>query len=246
MRKYYFLMLLLMAMAAGATHAQVNEFDTNKDGVVNSADVVAIYNYILTGDQQQFYLSCPDSNHPHAIDLGLPSGTKWACCNVGASAPEGYGGYYAWGETEEKSVYDYTSYKYYTGTNETSGTWISLGSDIAGTGYDVAHVKWGGRWHMPTRDQCKEFVNNTSSKWTTKNGINGREFTGPNGGTIFMPAAGYRWGSDLSSRGSGGDYWSSTLDESYPDDAYILGFSSSGVSTGSGSRNYGESVRPVR
>ncbi len=232
--------------------ATFNGLDTSKKYKVYPVTDMFGYEVLATPEATMEQTSCPDSNHPHAIDLGLPSGTKWACCNVGASAPEGYGGYYAWGETEEKSVYDFTSYKYYTGTNETSGTWISLGSDIAGTGYDVAHVKWGGRWHMPTLDQCKELINNTSSKWTTKNGINGREFTGPNGGTIFMPAAGYRWHSDLSYRGDNGDYWSSTQ---FPDSAYgayALRFDSYGASWlsyyyyGYWYRDHcGQSVRPV-
>lgn len=89
--------------------------------------------------------SCPDDNHPHMIDLGLPSGTKWACCNVGATKPEEYGGYYTWGETEEKSVYDWSTCKYWTDSNGDGYAddyeFTNLGSDIAGTGYDVAHVK---------------------------------------------------------------------------------------------------------
>ena len=109
---------------------------------------------------------CPDDHHPHQIDLGLPSGTKWACCNVGADKPEAYGGYYAWGETEEKDVYNDVTYQYSTGEDgngdgyyddyhvETSfdvyGVWQSLGDDIAGSQYDVAQVKWGGDWQMPT------------------------------------------------------------------------------------------------
>ena len=87
--------------------------------------------------------SCPDDNHPHAIDLGLPSGTKWACCNVGTTTPEGYGGYYAWGETEEKEIYDWTTYIHCDGSMETCH---DLGSDIAGSEYDVAHVQWGSNF----------------------------------------------------------------------------------------------------
>ena len=97
---------------------------------------------------------CPDGHHPHAIDLGLPSGTKWACCNVGASTPEGYGGYYAWGETSEKSYYYSSTYSYY---NSNTG-YVNIGSDIAGTSYDVAHVHMGGSWRMPTHDQQMELM----------------------------------------------------------------------------------------
>ncbi|MBQ6064081.1 MAG: hypothetical protein IJK87_10720, partial [Prevotella sp.] len=114
--------------------------------------------------------SCPDANHPHMIDLGLPSGTKWACCNVGATAPEQYGGYYAWGEVNEKSYYDWSTYihcdgHYYDCHN--------LGSDIAGTQYDVAHVKWGGSWVMPSHAQQVELLNYCTSTWTTENGVYG-------------------------------------------------------------------------
>ena len=106
--------------------------------------------------QEDIHLSCPDGNHPHAINLGLPSGTLWACCNVGASMPEEYGGSYAWGETEEKSAYDWSTYIHYDISNYTCN---DIGSDISGTDYDVAHVKWGGSWHMPSLEQIKELLN---------------------------------------------------------------------------------------
>ena len=130
--------------------------------------------------------SCPDDNHPHAIDLGLPSGTRWACCNVGASTPEGSGGYYAWGETEEKEIYDWNTYLHCDGSRETCH---DLGLDIAGTEYDVAHVQWGSSWVMPSLDQIKELINKCSCLWTKRNGVGGDLFTGPNGGTIFLPEA---------------------------------------------------------
>ena len=185
---------------------------------------------------------CPDSNHPHAIDLGLPSGTKWACCNIGASSPEGYGGYYAWGETEEKSYYDWDTYKYY---NDDTGL-VNIGSDIAGTSYDVAHVKWGGSWRMPTTEQQQELLNNCSSEWTSENGVNGRRFTGPNGASVFLPAAGFRWYDNLYDVGNSGYYWSSSL---YPSDDYYAG--NLGFNSGSSywyyvdGRYFGLSVRAV-
>ena len=184
--------------------------------------------------------SCPDGHHPHAIDLGLPSGTKWACCNVGASTPEGYGGYYAWGETSEKSCYDWSTYKYGSSWNNC----VNIGSDIAGTGYDVAHVLMGGSWWMPTYEQQMELMNYCTRTWTQQNGVNGILVTGPNGGQIFLPAAGYRWDDSLL-EGSYGDYWSSTL---YPIDyyrAYSLGFDSRGWGWGYYDRSRGRSVRAV-
>ncbi len=198
------LLPLVLSFMALTSQAQSYHLDTNNDGSIELTDALIVINYILgkfnpeDAQQPQSYLACPDDHHPHLIDLGLPSGTKWACCNVGATTPEGYGGYYAWGETEEKDVYDWTAYK-------------DLVGDIAGTQYDVAHVKWGGSWVMPSCDQQAELLENCSSEWTTFNGINGRVFTGSNGGSIFLPAAGCRYGTDLYDAGSEGLYWSSTL-----------------------------------
>ena len=189
-------------------------------------------------------LSCPDDNHPHAIDLGLPSGTKWACCNVGASTPEGYGGYYAWGETEEKDVYDWETYQYGSGLFNCQ----DLG-DIAGTSYDVAHVKgFGpekGSWQMPSRNQIEELYNNCTYAGISKNGVNGGLFTGPNSGKIFMPAAGFRWLDGLSNAGSGGYYWSSTQDPLYSHYAYHLEFFSVNAYYSEYFRSVGHNVRPV-
>ena len=195
------------------------------------------------GNTSVYYIkpTCPDTHHPHEIDLGLPSGTKWACSNVGANKPEEYGGYYAWGETEEKSYYDWSTYIHCDGS---SGTFHDLGSDISGTEYDVAHVKWGGKWCMPTTAEQRELLNNCTSEWTTLNGVNGRKFISKiNGNSIFLPAAGYRWLGGLYYAGEGG-YWSSTQS---PDDslADYLGFDSGHAYWGSLHRDGGPSVRPV-
>ena len=143
--------------------------------------------------------SCPDDNHPHAIDLGLPSGTKWACCNVGTSFPEGYGIYYAWGETEEKEIYDWSTYIH---SDDSETTCHDIGSDIAGTEYDVAHVRWGGFWVMPSQDQLQELVSKCHYTCTLKNRVNGHLFTGPSGGSIFLPES---------------DFWR----KGYPDNAFL-------------------------
>ena len=189
------------------------------------------------------YHTCPDSNHPHMIDLGLPSGTKWACCNVGASAPEQYGNYYAWGETSPKSVYNWSTCQYGSSWNNV----VNIGSDIAGTRYDAATANWGAPWRMPSWTQFRELLNNCSSTWTTQNGVNGRKFVGPNGGIIFLPAAGRRCDSDLDFAGSDGLYWSSTLNESNPGSAHTLVFKSeSAYWNYNYYRDGGQSVRPVR
>ena len=192
---------------------------------------------------KQAYLTCPDDHHPHVIDLGLPSGTLWSCCNVGADTPEGYGGYYAWGETKEKSTYDWNTYIHCDGSKETCH---DLGSDIAGTEYDVAHVKWGGSWVMPSVIQVLELKNNCTYEWTTVNGVKGGKFTSKaNGGSIFLPAAGVRSGSDLLGAGSLGGIWPSTQYPSNSYSAYYLNFNPDGTNTVILTRNFGFPVRPV-
>ncbi len=185
---------------------------------------------------------CPDSHHPHQIDLGLPSGTKWACCNVGASKPEDYGGYFAWGETTEKSRYYWDTYIHCDGS---SSTCHDIGKDIAGTQYDAATANWGSPWVMPSLEQMNELRNSCTYEWTTENGVNGIRFTGPNGTSVFLPAAGYRWKDDLYNVGSDG-VWSSTLNESNADGAWDLIFRIGYVGKGDGSRSCGQPVRPVR
>ena len=234
-------------------YEMVVEKTDGTETVFNVEDIARTYFRERSGSGGVAYTSCPDGNHPHMIDLGLPSGTLWACCNVGATTPEDYGGYYAWGETSEKSVYNEVTYQYCTGTDSDGDGWYdsnrqfqNIGSDIAGTQYDVATVKWGSGWCLPSHTQQAELVSNTTSEWTTVNGINGRKFTGSNGGTIFLPAAGLRWGSDLYNVGSSGYYWSSSLNESYPGYAWSLGFNSGDVYAGDSNRGSGQSVRPVR
>ena len=139
-----------------------------------------------------------------AVDLGMPSGTKWASCNVGATKPEECGGYYAWGETEEKVNYTDVTYLYSRGEDidldgeyEEKERYKYLGPDISGTQYDVAHVKWGGDWRMPTLQQFKELLANCTSQWTSLNGKIGCKFISKiNGSSIFFPAYRYLWGSE--------------------------------------------------
>ena len=148
--------------------------------------------------------SCPVAE---AVDLGLPSGTKWASWNIGASAPEEFGGYYAWGETETKDSYYWNTYSHCDGRYDMLH---DIGDNIAGTEYDVAHVKWGGSWTMPTRGQLAELHECCTKMWTTQNGVNGLLFTGLNGATIFLPAAGYKE-FELAGNGTYGIYWSSNF-----------------------------------
>ena len=114
-----------------------------------------------------------NKNHPQIIDLELPSGTRWASCNVGATSPEECGGYFAWGEIEEKKSYGWNNYIHCEGTEDTCH---NLVSDIAGTKYDVAHMRWGSRWRMPTIEQIEELLNNCTSKWMELKGVKGVMF----------------------------------------------------------------------
>ena len=142
------------------------------------------------------------------VDLGLPSGTKWATSNVGANSPEEYGDYFAWGETTTKETYELDTYRYYDGSNWTKYTdplTILEASD------DAATANWGSGWRMPTYDEMNELKNNCTVTWTTQNGVNGCLFTGSNGNSIFLPAAGCRIDSELNNAGSEGCYWSGTL-----------------------------------
>ena len=157
------------------------------------------------------------------VDLGLPSGLLWATCNVGADTPEDYGYYFAWGETQPKSDYSWSTYQYGDGSTFTKYT----GSDGLTTLLpedDAATANWGSGWRMPTQAEWQELLNYTTHIWTTQNGVTGRLFTATNGNSLFLPAAGYRGGTSLYSAGTYGDYWSSSLRTVYPDDAWYLYF----------------------
>ena len=204
-----------------------------------------------------FLVSCGDSkNDPYNgheyVDLGLPSGLKWATCNVGANNPWEYGDYYAWGETEEKSNYEWSTYKwgngnYYDLTKYCTDSYYGRvdNKTILDPEDDVAHVKWGGTWRMPTFDEQKELLNKCTWTWTTLNGVNGYKVTGPNGNSIFLPAAGYRFGPYAGGRGVLGDYWSSSLNSDGSSGAFSLYFGSDGHDWGGNDRVSGRSVRPV-
>ena len=175
--------------------AQGNASVTVKDVVTGSTEDISV----TVKDGPISYQTCPDENHPHLIDLGLPSGTKWFCCNEGASAPEAYGGYYTCGQVSS----------------------------------------------APTLDQIKELLDNCSYQWTIQNGVIGGKFTGPNGGTIFLPAAGYDWNGSLHNDGSIGYYWSSTRNPNNSGSAYYLEFRSGYAQLYGKTYYYGQSVRPV-
>ena len=185
------------------------------------------------------------------VDLGLS--VKWATMNVGASKPEDYGDYFAWGETEPKETYIWSTYKWCNGS-ETMQTKYNTKSSYGTVDNktqldlndDAAHVNWGGDWRMPTKAEQDELREQCTWTWTTENGVNGYKVTSKsNGNSIFLPAAGERSNSVLYNAGSYGGYWSSSLRTDYPDSAWYVRFSSSNVSWPSFYRSYGRSVRPV-
>lgn len=189
------------------------------------------------------------------IDLGLPSGLLWATCNVGSDTPEGYGDYFAWGETTTKSTYNWSTYKYCNGSGSTLTKYCN-NADYGDNGFtdnlttlqasdDAATANWGAGWRMPTADEMRELRDNCVVVWTEQNGVNGRKFTGPNGNSIFLPAAGYRGDSELLDAGSYGNYWSSSLNTDYPSYAWSLYFYADDYFMRSLYRFYGHSVRPV-
>ena len=194
------------------------------------------------------------------VDLGLPSGIKWATCSVGAESPEDYGDYFAWGETSPKSKYTWDTYKY------SRGSWDELtkycdDSDCGYNGYtdskttldlidDAARANWGGIWRMPTINEYKELITYCTFNWTSLNGVKGYKVTSvSNGNSIFLPAADFRAGTPVSSSSvnSKGDYWSSSLSsDDYPYNACHLGFNSYGrVDWYNDRRDLGYTVRAV-
>lgn len=168
------------------------------------------------------------------VDLGLS--VKWATCNVGAKTPSDYGSYFAWGETTTKSEY----------TEANSVTYNKSMSDISSDShYDAARAKWGGTWRLPTKAEIDELVNKCKTRWTTYNGHKGRLVTGPNGKSIFLPAAGYHFGTSLDKVGEYGYYWSSTPFESGTQYAFRLYFTRSNFLSFWNYLYYGHTVRPV-
>ena len=224
--------------------------DLNHDGSVDIEDVTALINRVLYG-----YWSGEQQDDHEWVDLGLPSGTLWATCNVGANAPEEYGDYFAWGETEPKDVYDWSTYKWCNGTyntltkyctNSKYGT-VDGKTELLLTD-DAAYVNWGPSWRMPTKSQYDELLANCIWTWTSINGVNGRLVTGPNGNTMFMPAAGCRTGNGFDNVSALGKYWSCTVSSAAPNVACFFYFGSNGMSDVGNfvARIYGHSVRAVR
>jgi hypothetical protein len=193
------------------------------------------------------------SNGYEYVDLGLPSGTLWATCNVGTNTPLGYGALFAWGETEPKDDYSLSSYKWYDEgyTKYCAGSFIYSDTCIVEDNKaelelsdDAANANLGGAWRTPTHAEIQELVLSCTWDWKNINGVKGHVVTGSNGNVIFLPAAACN-GYDVNLFGN---YWTSTRDSTYSDAAYVLDNSQEEVLSNRGAfylRSYGRSVRPV-
>ena len=247
--KKFLILLFFVATFSVAGYSLTYHYDVNGDGVVTASDVTALYDYMLG--------NVPSGDEHDYVDLGLPSGTLWATMNVGANSPEEYGDYFAWGETTPKDVYNWSTYKWCNGNWDTMTKYCTE-SNYGYNGFvdnkteldpedDAATANWGAMWRMPSLEQIQELMDNCTSQWTTRNGVKGRLFTSNiNGASLFLPAAALRWGSDLNGAGTGGYYWSRTLNSGGPSSAYYLLFNSGGVNWRGNGRYYGQSVRAVR
>jgi len=177
MKKYILLVAVVVCQLAAQAQT-VNVHFKNGQKIQFSSENV---------DYVDFSEKAPDPtvSAGQVVDLGLS--VYWASCNLGAEKPEEYGEYYAWGETKPKSSYTEDNYSYY---NASTTLYTDIGSDISGTQYDAATVNLGSDWRMPTKDEMKELLDNCSWEWTQISGINGYKVIGPNGNSIFLPAAG--------------------------------------------------------
>ncbi len=194
-------------------------------------------------------------NGHNYVDLGLPSGKKWATCNVGADSPIAYGDYFAWGEITPKETYDWSTYIWCNGEEST----ITKYSDNPNEGYngytdnlrillpedDAAAANWDANWRTPTFNEMSELRTKCSVTWTPQNGVNGRLFTGPNGNSIFLPAAGNRYNGIYGGAETYGSYWCSNITSGFPTGAKLLFFDSNCCVLDNGDRSCGQPVRAI-
>ena len=236
------------------------ELSDLSEGAYNYCAYAKIGTEIYYGDIKTFVIEA-DNKEPtpgQVVDLGLS--VKWAGWNIGANKPEDFGSYYAWGETGEKSVYEYKTYSYWKDLDESGdyilpdckggdcmnyAEFVNIGNNISGTNYDVAHVRWGGNWRMPTYDECAE-LKKCKQKWIEYHGVGGLLITGPNGNSIFLPAVKYK-GENVLGGWSKAWYWTASIHDDVSSNAYYLGFNNDKYGTMMGGifRWEGAVVRPV-
>ena len=222
-----------------------SEYETSKSGGTLITPNVSLINE----DNSVRYLPELDSpyNGHEFVDLGLPSGVKWATCNVGANSPEEYGLYFAWGETTGYTGEQVTSgVRAFTQDEYNAGPTTSISADLT-LEQDAAHVNMGGNWRMPTKTEEQELLDNCDGVWTDDyngTGVAGSVFTSKvNGNSVFFPAAGGCNNSSVKYVGSHGLYWSASWDSSSR--AWYLHLSSRFNGVGFDARYNGFSVRAV-
>ena len=233
-----------------------SEWNTIPDGTgVTYSDAQEIsINNDMTLYAQWKAVSGSKNGHDY-VDLGLPSGTLWATCNIGANTPEIYGDFFAWGEVSAKNSYSWSNYRYCNG-NFNALTKYCTSSSFGDNGFsdnltvleamdDAATANWGQDWRTPTATEMRELRDNCVILWTVQKGTRGFLFTGPNGNSIFLPASGEREGAGHRGENSLGMYWSSSLSTYDCSDAYYLYFASRLIENSQGKRSDGCSVRPV-
>ena len=261
---------IIDVMAGSASGSLADKADVNGDKTVDVADIGAVIDIMAGKDDDQSGTDKAPKN-AEAVDLGLPSGTKWANMNVGALYPWGYGLFFAWGETkgytsvpegtaDDKGKYtmtdhsfDWASYKWCNGTKDSMTKYCTNSEYGTEDGMlnllpedDAAQANWGGQWVMPTYDEMKELVDNTTCTETTVNGVRGWEYTSDiNGNSIFLPAAGYRDGDWLGYQSDYGAYWTATADATRSYTAKGLLKADILQMVAATIRNCGYSVRPV-
>ncbi len=258
MKKIIYLLMSLSLVAFASCS------DDDKDSNSGNGNVSAV----------SVFKSGTENGHDY-VDLGLTSGTRWATANVGAKTPQDYGNYYAWGETTTKETYNWSTYKYGTYNDDKDYSTLtkynlSDNKTTLDLSDDAAYVNWGGNWRMPTKAQQGELIKQCYWVWTES--YNGSDVKGyivykaktssdkgvkiyegetPSSSYklsdahIFLPAASCRNNGGLGSAGSGGDYWSSSLDTSYPNRAWDFYFDSDDVVIYDHYRYYGFTVRAV-
>ena len=215
---------------------------------------------LVTETDNVYSLKKKNANGYSYVDLGLPSGLKWAKCNVGATSETDAGLYFAWGETTGYTAsqvgtdkqFSWSDYKYGKSSSKLTKYNQSDGKTVLESTDDAATQIMGGDWRMPTETECRELINNTTNEWIPNyngTGVNGWKFTSKKNSSkyIFIPAAGYCGDGGVDNVGNGGGVWSSSLNTSSPDSAWFLNFGSGYCNMSSdGGRCGGQSVRGVR
>lgn len=256
MKKILLLLGVLLSLSASAQKVIILG-DMNDDGDLTVDDVTLLTSTLL-GERDVQQHRCKDLNGHEYVDLGLPSKTLWATCNIGATSPEDNGSYFAWAEVEPKSNYEWSTYRYakYNSTSRTytPSKYHTVASNELEPDDDAAYVLWGPAWRMPTIAQLNELRTNCTCTKATIHEKAGFLFTSKhNGATLFLPAAGYSNGTKVYNEGTDGIYYSrnnqahlfGSQSGSFPEYADYLTIKDGTPSINHSTRYNGRTIRPV-